>query len=167
MKPLSFDHQLIRQVLPHRFSMLLLDRVAVYQPDERAIIGIKHIGQNEIFANGYLPLHPLFPSTLVIEALAQTCGFMMNLEYLASRGYPPQLLQAGKQPDMPLVPHSVLAESRVTHYRITQLGQTLSLQAAITLQRKDVYVFKVQALVDDQEISNGEIILVYPEYTAN
>jgi len=166
MKSLSFDHRIIRRILPHRFTMSLLDRVEIYIPDERAIVGIKHIGQNEPLAQGYLPFHPLFSPTLVIEALAQTCGFMMNLEYLASRGFRIQSLQREKQQALPAVPHSVLAESRMKHRALAQLGQTLSLRANIVLQRKEVYVFNTRALVDDQEITVGDIMLVYPEYTA-
>ncbi len=52
------------------------------------------------------------------------------------------------------------------HYSLTQLGQTLSLQANIVLQRNEVYVFKTRALVDDREITVGDIMLAYPEYTA-
>lgn len=166
MKSLSFDHRIIRRILPHRFSMLLLDRIEIYIPDKRAIVGIKHIGQNELLAQGYLPFHPLFPPTLVIEALAQTCGFMMNLEYLANRGFQVWSLRREKQRDIPPVPHSVLAESRMRHYSLAQLGQTLSLRANIVLQRNEVYVFKTRALVDDREITVGDIMLAYPEYTA-
>jgi 3-hydroxyacyl-[acyl-carrier-protein] dehydratase len=165
--PLSFDHRVIRWVLPHRFNMLLLDRVEAYIQEQRAIVGVKHIGQNEPLAQGYLPFHPFFPPTLVIETLAQICGFMMNLEYLAERGFQIQSLQRQPQTNLPSIPHSVLAESRMRHKAVARLGQSLLLKANIVLQRNEIYVFKTMAHVEDQEISVGEIMLAYPEYTTS
>ncbi len=164
-KPLSFDHRIIRRVLPHRFNMLLLDRVEAYIPDQRAIIGVKHIGQNEPLAQGYPLVQPLFPSVLVVEALAQTCGFMMNLEYLTDRGFLIQSLQQPPQSDLPGIPHSVLAESRMKYGAVARLGQSLRLKASIVLRRNEVYVFKTAARVEDQDIIAGDIMLAYPEYT--
>ncbi|HRE55317.1 MAG TPA: hypothetical protein PLP22_11055 [Candidatus Competibacter sp.] len=165
-KPLSFDHRFIRRILPHRFPMLLLDRVESYWLDRRAIVGGKHIGQNDPLIQGYWPFRPLFPPALVIEALAQTCGFMMNLEYLVGRGFRIEDCRRGEPVALPPIPHSVLAESRMTHVALASLGRTLSLQASVTLQRKEVYAFKVRASADDREIAAGDIMLSYPEYTA-
>lgn len=165
VKPLSFDHRFIRQILPHRFPMLLLDRVESYRPDQRAIVGCKHIGQNDPLIQGYCSFQPLFLPVLVIEALAQTCGFMMNLEYLSDRGFRVEDGRRGGQRAIPPIPHSVLAESRMTHTALAPLGRTLSLQASVALQRQEVYVFEVRALADEREIATGDIMLSYPQYT--
>ena len=58
---LFFGQQIVRRILPHRFSMLLLDRVESYIPAKRTIIGCKQVSLSDPLVQGYLPACPAFP----------------------------------------------------------------------------------------------------------
>ncbi len=60
----------IRDLLPHRYPMLLVDRVLGIEDDNR-IVGIKNVTANEEFFQGHFPEQPIFPGVLMLEALAQ------------------------------------------------------------------------------------------------
>lgn len=62
-------------LLPHRFPMLLVDRVVDFVPNERAR-GIKAVTINEPFFQGHFPARPIMPGVLIVEALAQTAGVL-------------------------------------------------------------------------------------------
>ena len=61
--------------LPHRYPMLLVDRILEIQGRER-IVGIKNVTFNEPFFQGHFPGHPVMPGVLIVEAMAQ-CGGML------------------------------------------------------------------------------------------
>ena len=60
----------IRELLPHRYPMLLVDRVLGVENDN-TIVGIKNVTNNEQFFQGHFPDRPIFPGVLMLEALAQ------------------------------------------------------------------------------------------------
>ena len=70
------DINRIMQHLPHRYPMLLVDRVIEYEPQKR-IVGIKNVTINEPFFQGHYPGHPVMPGVLIIEAMAQVGGLLM------------------------------------------------------------------------------------------
>ncbi len=71
-----FDSHAIEQLLPHRFPMLLVDRILELQPMER-VVGLKNVTRNEPFFNGHFPGHPVMPGVLIIEAMGQTGGVLL------------------------------------------------------------------------------------------
>ena len=68
------DISKIREALPHRYPMLLVDRVLEVSDDE--IVAIKNVTINEPFFNGHFPQYPVMPGVLIMEALAQTAGVL-------------------------------------------------------------------------------------------
>lgn len=74
--PPIVDIQRIMQYLPHRYPMLLVDRIVEYEPGKR-IVGIKNVTINEPFFQGHYPGHPVMPGVLIIEAMAQVGGLLM------------------------------------------------------------------------------------------
>ncbi len=66
------DTDAIRKILPHRYPMLLVDRIL--ELDETHIVGIKNVTSNEPFFNGHFPDFPVMPGVLIIEAMAQVAG---------------------------------------------------------------------------------------------
>ncbi|HEY6870185.1 MAG TPA: 3-hydroxyacyl-ACP dehydratase FabZ [Novosphingobium sp.] len=71
----SLDIRGILAALPHRYPMLLVDRVAELVPDER-IHAVKAVSFNEDFFQGHFPGRPIMPGVLQIEALAQAAGIL-------------------------------------------------------------------------------------------
>ena len=61
--------------LPHRYPMLLVDRVLECEPGKR-ILAIKNVTINEPFFSGHFPHHPVMPGVLVVEAMAQAAAIL-------------------------------------------------------------------------------------------
>lgn len=72
----------IRELIPHRYPFLLVDRIEELEPGERAV-GIKNVTQNEPFFQGHFPDYPVMPGVLIVEAMAQVgaVGVMVNEAY--------------------------------------------------------------------------------------
>ena len=70
----AMDINTIMQWLPHRYPILLVDRVVAL--DDKAIRGIKNVTMNEPFFQGHFPGYPVMPAVLVIEALAQLASIL-------------------------------------------------------------------------------------------
>jgi len=66
----------ILDYLPHRYPMLLVDRVIEFESGKR-IVGIKNVTINEPFFQGHYPGHPIMPGVLIIEAMAQVGGLLL------------------------------------------------------------------------------------------
>ena len=67
---LPLDSLAIRELIPHRYPFLLVDRVIELTPGERAV-GIKNVSANEPFFQGHFPEFPVMPGVLIVEAMAQ------------------------------------------------------------------------------------------------
>jgi len=69
------DIEGIMNLLPHRYPMLLIDRVLEFQPHEH-LASIKNVTINEPFFVGHFPQKPVMPGVLILESLAQACGML-------------------------------------------------------------------------------------------
>jgi 3-hydroxyacyl-[acyl-carrier-protein] dehydratase len=70
-----FDIKRVMAALPHRYPMLLVDRVESLDPD-KGIVAIKAVTINEPFFQGHFPARPIMPGVLIVEALAQAAGVL-------------------------------------------------------------------------------------------
>ncbi len=70
------DIRRIMRYLPHRYPLLLVDRILEFEPRKR-IVGLKNVTINEPFFRGHFPEHPIMPGVLVIEAMAQVGGLLL------------------------------------------------------------------------------------------
>lgn len=66
----------IMKLLPHRYPLLLIDRVLDVTPD-KGIVALKNVTINEDFFNGHFPNHPIMPGVLIIEAMAQAAAIFV------------------------------------------------------------------------------------------
>jgi len=71
----TLDIRRVMAALPHRYPILLVDRVLELVPDER-ITAVKAVTINEPFFQGHFPGRPIMPGVLIVEALAQAAGVL-------------------------------------------------------------------------------------------
>ncbi|XP_074557752.1 uncharacterized protein LOC141813681 [Curcuma longa] len=74
--PAVMDINQIRNILPHRYPFLFVDRVIEYTPGVTAV-GIKNVTINDDFFPGHFPERPIMPGVLMVEAMAQVGGLVM------------------------------------------------------------------------------------------
>lgn len=120
--------------LPHRFPMLLIDRVEELVEGER-IAAIKAVTYNEPFFQGHFPGRPIMPGVLIVEALAQAAG-VLAIETLG-------LKDSGK-----LVYFMAIEEARFR--KPVEPGCLLRLEASFVQRRATVCKFEGRATVDGQ-----------------
>lgn len=130
----TLDTGAVMACLPHRFPMLLVDRVAELVPGER-IAAIKAVTINEPFFQGHFPGRPIMPGVLIIEALAQAAG-VLAVETLELRG-------SGK-----LV--YFMAIDGAKFRKPVEPGCLLRLEASFLQRRARVCKFAARALIDGE-----------------
>lgn len=76
----------IKELLPHRYPLLLVDRVIDYSLEPEVVLtAIKNVTVNEPFFNGHFPQNPIMPGVLILEAMAQACGLLANVALATSQ----------------------------------------------------------------------------------
>src|SRR5215510_6573068 len=109
----------IREILPHRYPFLLVDRIEEMEEDR--VVGIKNVTNNEPFFTGHFPDFPVMPGVLIVEAMAQTAGVLV-LKSLGGRGNKLVLLVAIENARFrkPVVPGDTLRmEMRVLKRKVS------------------------------------------------
>src|SRR5665213_1710185 len=71
----ALDIDAIREILPHRYPFLLVDRIEELETER--VVGIKNVTVNEPFFTGHFPDYPVMPGVLIIEAMAQVAGVLV------------------------------------------------------------------------------------------
>lgn len=130
----------IMAMIPHRYPMLLIDRVEALVKDVSAV-GIKGVTMNEPFFQGHFPDRPIMPGVLVVEAMAQTAG--VHAVY-----------SMGKESEGKLV-YFMSIEGAKFRKPITP-GCLLELRVQQTYVRGPVRRYKGEAYVGEQRMAEAE-----------
>ncbi|SDD81567.1 3-hydroxyacyl-ACP dehydratase FabZ [Sporomusa acidovorans] len=130
----------IQEVIPHRFPMLLVDRILELEPMKRAV-GIKNVTMNEYFFAGHFPKKPIMPGVLILEAMAQVGGVAML--------YPEEY--RGKLPVF-------AGMDRVKFRKPVIPGDQLYMVAEIVKLRSSIGKVWAEASVDDQIVAEAEFL---------
>ncbi|PIE91511.1 MAG: 3-hydroxyacyl-[acyl-carrier-protein] dehydratase FabZ [Acidobacteria bacterium] len=125
----------IMEIIPHRYPLLLVDRIIEYKKGE-SIVGIKNVTINEHFFQGHFPGKPVMPGVLVIEAMAQLGGV------LAAR-------EVGGIEDGVIFFMSI---EKAKFRKPVVPGDQLRLVAELLYLRRNVCKLKTKAYVDDQVV---------------
>ncbi len=129
----------IKEILPHRYPFLLVDKVIELEPGKRAVT-IKNVTINEPFFQGHFPEYPIMPGVLIVEAMAQT----MCIAVASQEGYKDKLgVFAGIE--------------NMKFKQQVRPGDVLRLEAEILAAKLGVIKAKVSASVDGKIAAEGEI----------
>lgn len=141
----EIDIRKLFRMMPHRYPMLLVDRVLEIDGQRRAV-GIKNVTINEPFFQGHYPTAPIMPGVLIVEAMAQLSGVLIgrNLEHT---GKLPVLLSLDRVKlrkavtpgdQLMLEAESVRVRSRIAHMRCrSYVGEDLAAEAEIKFMLVD------------------------------
>ena len=133
----GFDVRRITALLPHRYPMLLVDRVEALVPNQ-SIHAIKAVSMNEPFFQGHFPGRPIMPGVLIVEALAQAAGVLA----IESMG----LADSGK-----LVYFMAIEGAKFR--KPVEPGCLLHLHAEIVQAKRAICKFNGKALFDDGSVA--------------
>lgn len=139
------DVRRILRLMPHRYPMLLVDRVIEMDGDRRAL-GVKNVTMNEPFFQGHYPGTPMMPGVLIVEALAQLSGLLLSRK-LEHTGKIPVLLSLDKvKLRRPVVPgdqlilesENIRVKARTGHVRCrAYVGDQIAAEAEIKFMLVD------------------------------
>ena len=139
----ELDVGMIRRLLPHRYPMLLVDRVLEFEAG-KFIRGVKNVTVNEPFFQGHFPAYPVMPGVLVIEAMAQVAGLLTMLSDVARRDGSQMVLFAG------------IDDARFKRQVLP--GDTLLLEADLERAVRGIGRFKARASVDGQLVCEARLM---------
>jgi 3-hydroxyacyl-[acyl-carrier-protein] dehydratase len=137
------DIHKIMEHLPHRYPMLLVDRVLALEPGV-SISAIKNVTINEPFFTGHFPKRPVMPGVMMLEALAQAAGLLA-------------FKSAGIQLDDKTVYYFVGIDN-ARFKRPVEPGDQLRLEVKMDRVRAGIYKFNAQALVGDELAASADLM---------
>jgi 3-hydroxyacyl-[acyl-carrier-protein] dehydratase len=139
----TLDINQIKEYLPHRYPLLLVDRVLDYELG-KSIVAIKNVTANEEYFNGHFPHKPVMPGVLMIEALAQSAALLA-------------FLTMGKKPDSTSVVYFVGIDA-ARFKRPVGPGDQLRMEVEIIRSSRGIYKFKSRGLVDGEVALEAELM---------
>jgi 3-hydroxyacyl-[acyl-carrier-protein] dehydratase len=139
----TLDINQIKQYLPHRYPMLLVDRVLTWESG-KTITAIKNVTANEEFFNGHFPNKPVMPGVLMVEAMAQTAAIL-------------SFLTMGQKPDENTIVYFVGIDN-VRFKRPVGPGDQLKMDVEILRVARGIWKYKAVATVDGQLAVEAELM---------
>jgi len=142
------DIQEILEHLPHRYPFLLVDRVLECEPGKR-LKALKNVSVNEPMFTGHFPERPIFPGVLIMEALAQATGILA-------------FKTTNSKPDG----RSLYYFAGIDNCRFKQPvvpGDQMILEVEVLKQKRGIWKFKAEALVDGKVVASAELMCAEQE----
>ena len=139
----SMDIHQILDYLPHRYPILLVDRVLDLVPGER-ITALKNVTINEPFFPGHYPHHPVMPGVLIVEAMAQTAAIL-------------SFKTMGSKSDDNSVYYFVGIDG-ARFKRPVMPGDQLILEVSLLTSRRSIWKYAATARVDGQIAAEAELM---------
>jgi len=139
---LPLDTVAIRQLLPHRYPFLLVDRVIEFEPHKR-VLAYKNVSCNENFFSGHFPDQPVMPGVLVLEALAQAGGILTQLSH-----------QSG-------IDHKLFYLVKIDGAKFSKMvvpGDRLDLEVTLKRTIRNMALYTGVARVDGEQVACADIL---------
>jgi UDP-3-O-[3-hydroxymyristoyl] N-acetylglucosamine deacetylase/3-hydroxyacyl-[acyl-carrier-protein] dehydratase len=130
----------IMKIMPHRYPMLLVDRILELEPQKR-VVAMKNVTFNEPFFQGHFPGRPIMPGVLIIEAMAQAGGVL--------------LLEAVEEPEKKLV--FFLSIDNVKFRQQVVPGDTLRFELEMLMFRRNTCKMAGKTYVGDKLVTEAEL----------
>ena len=137
---MELDINQIKEILPHRYPFLLVDRITHLEPGVRAV-GRKCVSGNEAFFQGHFPQRPVMPGVLIIEAMAQVGAVIL----LCEEEYKGRIALFG-------------GIKKARFKRQVVPGDVLELECVLTQIRGSVGIGQATAKVDSQLAATAELL---------
>jgi beta-hydroxyacyl-ACP dehydratase FabZ len=130
----------IKEIIPHRYPFLLVDRIVEWSSDE--IVAIKNVSANESFFAGHFPADPIMPGVLILEAMAQSGAILI----------------IAANPLYKSKPFYFAGLDKVRFRKPVRPGDQLVMK--VKLQKQHGVFFKMlgQAFVDDKMVAEAEMM---------
>ncbi len=139
----SMDIHEILKYLPHRYPILLIDRVLSYEVG-KDIVALKNVSINEPFFSGHFPHYPVMPGVLIVEALAQAAAVLtLKTENTANRED---------------TVYYFVGIDGVRFKKPVTAGDQLILKVAIERQIKGLWKYSARAEVDGQLVTEATLM---------
>jgi beta-hydroxyacyl-ACP dehydratase FabZ len=137
--------QEIFDILPHRYPLLLVDRILEMEMGKR-VVGIKNVTINEPFFQGHFPGHPIMPGVLLLEAMAQTGG-VLAMRSAEAEGM-----------DIKTKVIYFMTIDKVKFRKPVLPGDQVRFELDLIKSRSNIRGFKAQALVDGAVVAEAELM---------
>ncbi len=133
----------IQKILPHRYPMLLVDRITSLEPKD-IIIGYKNVSISEQVFQGHFPNHPIYPGVMILEGMAQAGGI------LAFKSLDDDIDVDSK------VVYFMSIDKAKFRSPVTP-GDRLEYRVSVAKNRGAVWQFNAKAFVDDKLVAQAEL----------
>lgn len=143
--PGGFGIDEVMRRLPHRYPMLLVDRVLECVPGER-IVAIKNVTMNEEFFAGHFPGRPVMPGVLVLEAMAQAAGI---LTFVTAGVYPDETTK-----------FYFAGIDKARFRRPVLPGDQLRLEARLERRIRTIWKYSTSATVEGVEVVGADMMVM-------
>ncbi|HTA65305.1 MAG TPA: 3-hydroxyacyl-ACP dehydratase FabZ [Xanthomonadaceae bacterium] len=143
--PPTHDVEAIMAMLPHRYPFLMVDRVLGYEAG-KSLRATKNVTVNEPFFQGHFPGHPVMPGVMIIEAMAQAAGLLVQISA-------PPRAEGEPQPIFYLV-----KVDKARFNRIVVPGDQLVFEVELLRTLRNMGLYACRALVDGTEVASAEML---------
>lgn len=136
-----FDIDDIKEILPHRYPFLLVDKIEELKEGEK-VVGIKNVTVNEEFFQGHYPGHPIMPGVLIVEAMAQVSGFLMK--------------NTVDEPENKIPYFAGIDKARFR--KTVRPGDQLRIVGKVIRLRKSIAKLDAKAFVEDELVAEAKVL---------
>jgi 3-hydroxyacyl-[acyl-carrier-protein] dehydratase len=140
------DIQTILSTLPHRYPIILVDRVLEIEPGRR-IVALKNVSINEPVFSGHFPGYPVMPGVLILESLAQAAA-ILSIVTLGSERPKDQT-------------YYFVGIDRARFKRPVEPGDQMRLEVDFARELRGIAFFKTKALVQGQVACEADLMYAY------